>query len=50
MLHNDGIVHHLLKVFKSVHYQLILDRTNQTIPEVILLPSIICYLCESVAR
>jgi hypothetical protein len=50
MLHHDGIVHHLLKVFKSVHHQLILDRTNQTIPEVILLLCVICYVYGSVAR
>jgi hypothetical protein len=50
MLHHDGIVHHFLEILKSVHHQLILDRTNQTIPEVILLLCIICYICGSVAR
>jgi hypothetical protein len=50
MLHHDGIIDHLLKVFKSVHHQLILDRTNQTIPEVILLLFIIFHICGSIAR
>jgi hypothetical protein len=50
MLHHDGIVHHLLEVLESVHHQLILDRTNQTISKVILLLYIICYICGSVAR
>jgi hypothetical protein len=50
MLHHDGIVHHILEVFKSVHHHLILDRTNQTILEVILLLFVISYLHGSVAR
>jgi hypothetical protein len=50
MLHHDGIVHHLLKVFKSVHQQLILDRTNHTFPKVILFLCVIYYLYGSVAR
>jgi hypothetical protein len=50
MLYHDGIVHNLLEVFKSVLHQLILDRTNQTIPEVILLLCVICYICGSIAR
>jgi hypothetical protein len=50
MLHHDSIIHHLLEVLKAVHHQLILDMTNQTIPEVILLLFVIRYLCGSVAR
>jgi hypothetical protein len=50
MLHHDGIIHHLLEVLESVHHQLILDRANQTIPEVILLLYIIGYIYGSVAR
>jgi hypothetical protein len=50
MLHHDGIVHHLLEILESMHHHLILDRTNQTIPEVILLLCVICYICRSVVR
>jgi hypothetical protein len=50
MLHQDGTVHHLLEILESMHHQLILDRTNQTLPEVILLFYIIGYICGSVVR
>jgi hypothetical protein len=50
MLHQDGIVHHLLKILESMHHQLILDRTNQTITEMILLLCVICYIYGSIAR
>jgi hypothetical protein len=50
MLHQDGIVYHLLEILESMHHQLILDRANQTFPEVILLLCIIGYICRSVAR
>jgi hypothetical protein len=33
-----------------MHHQLILDKTNQTLPEMILLLFIIGYICGSVAR
>jgi hypothetical protein len=50
MLHQDGIVHHLLEILKSMHRQLIFDRTNQTLPEMILLLFVIGYICGSIAR
>jgi hypothetical protein len=50
MLHQNGIVHHLLEILKSMHHQLILDRTNQTIPEVILLLCVIYHIYRRVAR
>ena len=50
MLYHDSIVHHLLKVFKGVNHQLILDRTIKTIPEVVLLLLIICYFRWGITR
>jgi hypothetical protein len=50
MLHQDSIVHHFLEILESMHLQLIFDRTNQTLPEMILLLFVIGYICESVAR
>ena len=50
MLYHDSIVHHLLKVFKGVNHQLILDRTIKTIPEVVLLLLIISYFSWGLTR
>jgi hypothetical protein len=49
-LHQDGTVHHFLEILESMHHQLILDRTNQTLPKMILLLFIIGYICESIAK
>jgi hypothetical protein len=48
MLHHGSVVYHLLEVLKGVHHQLILDRINQSILEVILLLFVICHICRGV--
>ena len=50
MLYHDSIVHHLLEVLEGVHQQLILNRTIETIPEVVLLLLIICYFCWGITK